>query len=173
MLRQGPPRTHYDVLGIKADCSAEDVKRAYRKLAMETHPDATQGESADFLQISEAFNVLSDPYRRFLYDDEAGIKAMGPPASASASSRSPAALKSAAAGFEAAGASVWRSTNAVDRESPHFFRARGAVPRNEADRRRRVKARVAPVKGTGTLARLFVVPIVGASLWAVGFFVLF
>ncbi|HET9655861.1 MAG TPA: DnaJ C-terminal domain-containing protein [Kineosporiaceae bacterium] len=61
----------YAVLGVPADASADDVKKAYRKLARKHHPDANSGDpSAEkrFKEIGEAYAVLSDPEQRQQYD---------------------------------------------------------------------------------------------------------
>jgi hypothetical protein len=63
-------RSHYDVLGISRDAGAADVRRAYRKRALATHPDKTNGESGAFLAVGEAFRVLSDRGLREAYDAE-------------------------------------------------------------------------------------------------------
>ena len=71
--RTAPARTvrsHYDVLGIPRDAGAAAVRRAYRKKALATHPDKTNGESGAFLAVGEAFRVLSDPGLREAYDAE-------------------------------------------------------------------------------------------------------
>ena len=71
--RTAPARTvrsHYDVLGIPRDAGAAAVRRAYRKKALATHPDKTNGESEAFLAVGEAFRVLSDPGLREAYDAE-------------------------------------------------------------------------------------------------------
>ena len=61
---------YYSVLGVPKDASEEDIKRAYRKLAMKYHPDvATEPGSAEkFKEIGEAYEVLSDPQKRSTYD---------------------------------------------------------------------------------------------------------
>ena len=61
---------YYTVLGVPRDASEEEIKRAYRKLAMKYHPDvATEPGSAEkFKQIGEAYEVLSDPQKKSLYD---------------------------------------------------------------------------------------------------------
>lgn len=75
---------HYATLGVSRDASAEDIKRAYRKLARQYHPDANQQDpaSADrFKEITHAYEVLSDPAKRQRYDmfgdDRAGVGATG------------------------------------------------------------------------------------------------
>lgn len=62
---------YYETLGIPRDASAEQIKKAYRKLAMEHHPDRNRGSeeaSERFKQLSEAYEVLRDPNRRARYD---------------------------------------------------------------------------------------------------------
>jgi len=62
---------YYDVLGLPRDAKPEAIKKAYRKLALEWHPDRHGGaETAEarFKQISEAYEVLSDPNKRARYD---------------------------------------------------------------------------------------------------------
>lgn len=57
----------YDILGVQKGASPDDIKRAYRKLAAEHHPD--RGGNADkFKEINEAYQVLSDPTKRSQYD---------------------------------------------------------------------------------------------------------
>jgi molecular chaperone DnaJ len=67
----------YQVLGVAKDVSAADLKKTYRKLARQYHPDSNQGDTAAearFKEISEAYAVLSDPEQREEYDQ---IRAMG------------------------------------------------------------------------------------------------
>ena len=61
---------YYSVLGVPRDASEEEIKRAYRKLAMKYHPDVnTEAGSAEkFKQIGEAYEVLSDQQKRSVYD---------------------------------------------------------------------------------------------------------
>ncbi|MFS0713776.1 DnaJ C-terminal domain-containing protein [Microbacterium sp. 2P01SA-2] len=67
----------YKVLGVSKDVSDTDLKKTYRKLARQYHPDSTQGDpaaEAKFKEISEAYSVLSDKEQRAEYDQ---IRAMG------------------------------------------------------------------------------------------------
>jgi molecular chaperone DnaJ len=67
----------YKILGVAKDASDADIKKAYRKLARQHHPDTNSGNTASekkFKDISEAYSVLSDPDERQQYD---AIRAMG------------------------------------------------------------------------------------------------
>lgn len=57
----------YDVLGVAPDATADEIKRAYRKRARESHPD-TGGDEEEFKRVTHAHQVLSDPDRRARYD---------------------------------------------------------------------------------------------------------
>ena len=62
---------HYEVLGVDRDAPPEEIKRAFRRLARATHPDANPDDpsaEARFRQVAEAYEVLSDPEKRARYD---------------------------------------------------------------------------------------------------------
>lgn len=64
-------KDYYEVLGVAKDASADDIKKAFRKLAVKYHPDRNQGDTAaeeKFKEINEAYAVLSDPDKRKKYD---------------------------------------------------------------------------------------------------------
>jgi|AMWB02.1.fsa_nt_gi curved DNA-binding protein len=64
-------KDYYQVLGLKKDASAEDIKKAYRKLAVKYHPDKNQGNKEaeeKFKEINEAYAVLSDNQKKSQYD---------------------------------------------------------------------------------------------------------
>lgn len=74
--------SHYETLGVSKDASAEEIKRAYKKLARRFHPDINPDPDAadQFKKVSHAYEVLSDPQRRQNYDqfgDENGNGAQG------------------------------------------------------------------------------------------------
>jgi len=77
-----PTRTLYDVLGVSKEATDDDIKRAYRKLALRYHPDKNldndPAKTEMFKEINHANAVLSDPQKRKMYDvyGDMGLKMM-------------------------------------------------------------------------------------------------
>src|ERR1700757_886146 len=64
-------RDYYDVLGVSKSADAEELKRSYRKLAMQFHPDRNPGDKTaeqKFKDLNEAYDVLKDDQKRAAYD---------------------------------------------------------------------------------------------------------
>ena len=72
-------RDYYEVLGVEKNASADEIKKAYRKKAVQYHPDKNPGDKAaeeKFKEAAEAYEVLSDPQKRQRYD-QCGHAGMG------------------------------------------------------------------------------------------------
>jgi DnaJ-class molecular chaperone len=70
-FRADPTKEYYSILGLKQDAPPEEIRRAYRKLALHYHPDRNRGDAGAeerFKAISEAYGVLIDPEKRQRYD---------------------------------------------------------------------------------------------------------
>src|SRR5881392_2049617 len=66
-------RDYYEILGVAKNATEDDIKKAYRKLAMKFHPDRNQGDGAKkaeerFKEAKEAYEMLTDPQKRAAYD---------------------------------------------------------------------------------------------------------
>ena len=76
-------RDYYEVLGVDKNASADDIKKAYRKMAVKYHPDKNPGDKAaeeKFKEAAEAYSVLSDADKKARYDQfgHAGVEGAGP-----------------------------------------------------------------------------------------------
>lgn len=74
-------KDYYEVLGVGRGASADEIKKAYRKLTRQYHPDANQGDAAaeaKYKEINEAYEVLSDPDKRAQYDQFGFVGDMPP-----------------------------------------------------------------------------------------------
>ena len=92
-------KDYYDILGVKKSASAEDIRKAFRKLARKYHPDVNPGDKSaeeKFKALSEANEVLSDPKKRKIYDQVGFYSDNIDPATAEAYAR---AGQSGGAGF--------------------------------------------------------------------------
>ena len=66
-----PQKDYYDILGVSEDADADEIKKAYRKAAMQHHPDRNKGDKEaeeKFKEINEANEVISDQQKRSQYD---------------------------------------------------------------------------------------------------------
>jgi len=64
-------RDYYEILGVSKSSTQEEIKKAYRKVAMQYHPDRNPGDKAaeeKFKEAAEAYEVLNDPDKRAQYD---------------------------------------------------------------------------------------------------------
>ncbi len=72
-------KDYYKILGVEKSASEEDIKKAFRKLAHQHHPDKKSGDEARFKEINEAYSILSDKQKRNQYDSfgQAGMGGQG------------------------------------------------------------------------------------------------
>jgi len=74
-------KDYYTILGVSRGANDDELKKAYRKLALKYHPDKNKAKGAEdkFKEIGEAYDVLSDPKKRQIYDQfgEEGLKRGG------------------------------------------------------------------------------------------------
>lgn len=76
--RDAMEKDYYAALGVAKDSSPADIKKAYRTLARDLHPDANPGGETRFKEVSEAYSVLSDKDKRAEYDEQRRLFGSGP-----------------------------------------------------------------------------------------------
>ena len=62
-------KEYYKILELKDDCSQRDIKKSFYRLAHKYHPDKREGDVEKFKKINEAYQILSNPKKRKLYDE--------------------------------------------------------------------------------------------------------
>ncbi len=72
-------RDYYEILGVSKSASADEIKKAFRRLAIQYHPDKSSGDEAKFKEVNEAYEVLKDASKRQRYDQfgHAGVGGNG------------------------------------------------------------------------------------------------
>ena len=93
-------RDYYEVLGVSKSATADEIKRAYRKLAMEHHPDKHGGDDAKFKELGEAYETLKDQDKRAGYDQFGHAGPQGNPFNGGGSSQGFGGFDPSGAGFD-------------------------------------------------------------------------
>lgn len=125
------PGDLYEILGVAADASREEIVHAYRRQAHSAHPDVRPGDpgaSARFQAMTQAYRVLSDPARRAAYDRQ---RPTSPPP-ASPPSRDPASGRRAGAAEIWPGPEIWAGPVHIE---PHGSAAPAPFPEVAAQAR--------------------------------------
>ena len=148
-------KDYYEILGVKKSASADEIRKAFRKLARKYHPDVNPGDKSaeeKFKSISEANEVLSDPKKRKIYDQVGFYSDNIDPATAEAYAR---AGNSGGGGFHGGfpgGAAAWRPRRALRLRRIRFLGSdQQCRPRSEEPRgqRRRLSRHFLGIFGGG------------------------
>ena len=131
------PRDYYEVLGVDRGAAEAEVKKAFRRLARELHPDVNDHDpeaEEKFKAAAEAYEVLSDPERRRTYDayGHEGLRSGG------FDPRAPASARSTTSSRPSSAASRSASAAAAGRRRRHRRRGRGRARRGRTGARREV-----------------------------------
>jgi len=78
-MRHSSQQTHYEVLGLESSCTTKELRDAYMTMSKKLHPDLAPGSHTQFVQLNEAYQTLSRPHRRAMYDAGLRRTRMGPP----------------------------------------------------------------------------------------------
>lgn len=73
-------KNYYETLGVNKNASADEIKKAYKKMAMKYHPDRNKGDSSaekKFKEVNEAYQVLGDATKKKNYDQFGNAEGMG------------------------------------------------------------------------------------------------
>ena len=139
----------YATLGVSKNASEEDIRRAFRKLAKELHPDIAKGTEEKFKKVSSAYEILGDPDKRRAYD-RGEIDGRGDPRHpASASTRAGRARVPAPALAAAGSRSSASATSSPTSSAPPVSvpaRGRASSPRGQTSvtRSRSISSRPSP-----------------------------
>src|ERR1700749_2011417 len=134
-------KDYYEILGVKKSASADEIRKAFRKLARKYHPDVNPGDKGaeeKFKALSEANDVLSDPKKRKIYDQVGFYSDNIDPATAEAYAR--AGATGAGGCFQGGfpgGQPNWRARRALRFRRFRFFRSVRCRPCAEGFRRDR------------------------------------
>ena len=104
-----PKHEYYETLGVPKKAAADDIRKAYRKLARKYHPDLNPGDKSSedrFKNVQEAYDVLSDPKKRKVYDQLGFYSDNIDPAAAEAYARGGATGAGGFGGFDPRGGSA-------------------------------------------------------------------
>src|SRR5262245_45033918 len=115
-------KDYYGILGVKKNASADDIRKAFRKLARKYHPDLNKGNKAaeeKFKDLSEANDVLSDPKKRKIYDQLGFYSDNIDPAAAEAYARGGGFGAGGFGGFPGGGSTRTR-TGPAGQQEVHF-----------------------------------------------------
>jgi len=77
--RKGTKHNYYEILGISPEADQEAIKKGFRRMARKTHPDTNGGDDRAFKLVKKAYETLSDPHQRDIYDLRNGFKPSPPP----------------------------------------------------------------------------------------------